>query len=673
MHVAPRPDRPTGERGRPIRTGRPDRPVIHPPSVALRVLMIGTVAAGLIAVILFRLWFLQILSGQQYVAQANDNRLRSITVVAPRGDIVDRRGRVLVDNRPGLAIGIRPMDVPVGHLGELCQKVGDVLHVPVNEVRQRLVDQSGLKTTPEGETPFEQLDAHTGASGFEMVVIKDDVKKRVVSYILEHKTAYPGVEVRQSYLREYPLGGVGAHFLGYLGEIDGPQLKEQRFKDYQAGDVIGKAGVEYTYDRWLRGRDGSMRVEVDAVGRPKKAVPGGEAEQVGDSLALTIDARVQQAAERAVQFGIGMARSTGNARADAGAAVVLDVRTGGVVALASYPSFNPGWFSGGISQRHLRMLNRDPLHPLNDRAYQGLYPVGSTFKAIDAVAALEEGVIVPGTHFSCDGTFTPPNLLKTSSRTTWHCWSYPEGHGSVDLLTALTVSCDVFFYNVGYDFYTRKGTELEDWAKRLGMGHPTGLDIPGEAGGVVPTPDWLKKTFHDPWSRIWGPGNSINLAIGQGYLLATPLQLAVAYSAIANGGMLVTPHLGSRIVDSTGKLVQKVDYPAPRNLDIAPQWLDVIRQGLHQAATSPMGTSSAVFGAYPVEVCGKTGTAEVFGKGDYSWYSSFAPYHDPRYVVVVMIEQGGHGGSAAAPAARHIYDSLFHLSAGAAHAAVHSD
>ena len=650
-----------GDRDRPIRTGRRDRPVVQLPSVAVRVLLLGALTIGLVSIIIFRLWFLQILSGQQYVAQANDNRLRTITVLAPRGTIVDRTGAVMVDNRPGLAVGIRPMDVPAGQLGRLMRRLALVLKMKPVEVRQAIVRHVGV--------PWGRVRDGAGLQ-YDFVTVKEDTPKRVVAYLLEHKQQYPGVEVRQNYLRDYPMGDLAAHYLGYLGEIDAKELKQPKFRGYQPGDVIGKSGVEYTYDRWLRGVDGARRVEVDAAGHPKDVVAGGTLPTPGDTLQLSVDAKVQRAAENAVQYGINVAHANQEYRADGGAAVVLDAKTGEVVASASYPAYNPDWFVGGLSVKHAKRLYRDKSTPLLNRVTQGLYPMGSTFKVVDSVAGLEEGVISPGTVYNCPGTYTPPNTLD---KAVWHCWSYPVGHGNVDLTQALVESCDVYFYNVGYDFYLRKGTELEDWAKRLGLGHLTGIDIPGEYAGLVPTPAWLKATGKTAIDKIWKPGNSINLAIGQGNLLATPLQAAVAYAAIANGGSVVTPHLGAKILDPSGKLVQRLPYPRPRKLPVSGQTIAVIQNALRLAASSPVGTSSTVFGNYPVPVAGKTGTAQVFGQADYAWYCSYAPANDPKYVVVVMIQQGGHGGTSAAPAARMIYDALFHVKSGQSTGTTHSD
>ena len=637
------------------------------PSVALRVLLLGAIAVGLIAIVVFRLWFLQILSAQQYVAQANDNRLRSVAVLAPRGAILDSTGKVLVDNRPGLSVGIRPMDVPAGQLDHLVKRLSLVLKMKPGDIRHALVRQVGV--------PWSQVRKGLGLQ-YDFVPVKDDTARGVVSYLLEHTASYPGVEVRQNYLRDYPLGDLGAHFLGQLGEISKDELSLPQFHGYKAGDVVGQAGVEETYDKWLRGVDGSVRVEVDASGRPKQVVSGGTLPQAGDNLQLSIDARVQRAAENAVNFGIDLAHENGKPRADGGAAVVLDAHTGAVVAMASEPTFDPKWFVGGISEKHWNAL-RIPTTPMLDRTIQGQYPMGSTFKVVDSIAGLENGVITPSTVYDCTGVYTPPH---TTGGAVWHCWAYPSAHGPLDLTQAIVQSCDVYFYNVGYDFYSQKGEGLEDWAKRLGLGRPTGVDLPGEVAGLVPTPEWkdaayTKKTDPTNWriDRLWKPGDSVNLAIGQGNLLATPMQAAVAYAAIANGGYLVTPHLGDRIVDAQGKLVRRLPYSRPRRLGISQDTLSTVQNALHEAATTPNGTSYMTFGGYKIPVAGKTGTAQVLGQDDYAWYCSYAPANDPRYVVVVMIQQGGHGGITAAPAARMIYDALFHVSGGQATGTARSD
>jgi len=643
-------------RERPIRTGRPDKPILRVPSVALRVALLVGLAVALVAVILFRLWFLQVLSGQQFEQQANDQRLRPVKVVAARGAILDRDGRVLVENRPGLSVGIRPMDVPEGALDTVISRLARVLKVSERRIKEKVRKTTGLTIA--------QLDVHEASGGYDLVIVDEGVSKRARSTILERNALFPGIELRDDYQRDYPEGELAAHVLGHLGEIDRDQLKQQRYKGYAAGDVIGQGGVEATYDRWLRGRDGLTKIEVDAMGRPKSGEPvaGGRLPESGDNLVLTIDTVVQKKAEEALRYGIELAHRDQQWRANGAAAVVMDARNGELLALASYPTFDPTIWSGGLSDKQWkkawkRLSDPKANQPLVSKAYQGVYAAGSTFKAIDAVAALEEGVIVPSTRYYCNGRYPPTGEIGEAH---WSCWT-PYGHGSPDLDAALAQSCDVYFYNIGYAFYNRPGTELADWAKRLGLGKTTGLDIPGEVAGRVPTPEWRQEYFEDEIDKIWKPGNSILLAIGQGDLEVTPVQMAVAYAAIANGGTVVQPHLGLKIVTSEGKLVRKIDAKS-KKLEMSPITLDAVRGGLRLAATQ--GTSAAVFNSYPVAVAGKTGTAEVYGKGDYAWYASYAPADDPQYVVVVLVEQGGHGGTAAAPATRMIYDALFGIDTG---------
>jgi penicillin-binding protein 2 len=636
-------------RERPIRTGRADRPLLPTPSIALRVAVLVGVALVLVAVILFRLWFLQILSAGRYVDQANDNRLRSLEIVAPRGAIIDRDGKVIVENRPGLAIGIRPMDVPEEDFEAVTDRLAKVLGMRPKRIRRELEEYGGYP--------------------YDLVILKEDVTRKVVGRVLERKDLFPGVEVQRTYLRSYPQGDLAAHLLGHLGEISAEQLKLPAYRGYAAGDVIGQGGVEAGYDRWLRGRDGVAKIEVDAYGRPKGSDPvGGRLPESGDTLMTTLDADVQKTAEKALRYGIGLAHANHDWAANGAAAVVLDVRNGEVLAMASYPSFDPEVYVGGLSPKEWAKLKKPSANqPLVSKAFQGLYAPGSTYKAIDAVAALEEGVISPYTRFYCNGRFPSSGEL---GKTHWNCW-LPGGHGHDNVTEALSESCDVFFYNVGYGFYRRPGSELAEWSVRLGLGRPTGLDIPGEAGGLVPTPEWRQEYFESEVDKIWKPGNSILMAIGQGDLQVTPLQMAVAYAAIANGGKVVQPHLALKTLSPQGKVTRKFVFDPRRDVDISSGTLEQVRKGLRMAAT--VGTSGPVFAGYPVEVAGKTGTAEVYGKGDYAWYASYAPYDDPKYAVVVMVEQGGHGGAVAAPAARMIYDALFDLDTGLSTGATGTD
>ena len=762
-------------RDRPIRTGRRDRPIIQLPSVALRVAVVIGVGVVMFGIVFFRLWFLQILSGQEFVAQANDNRLKSVTITAQRGNIVDRHGDVIVTTRGGQLVGIRLMDVPSGALeteldqlaphlkmkpGELRAAVTDYLKPSTMELQDVTVDGTAVSSqiasaTRSADDPatidirtsaplpgqpkvgsMAQLsglapDAYNGLftitavsdashfqvklsgdpgddakissdstvaekawvsylkwkdvvsgdiTGVNLIPLKQDVGKRIRTYLEEHTLDYPGVEVTDEYLRDYPQGDLAAHVLGHVGPISGDQLKTQHFKGYAGGDIVGYDGLEWTYDKWLRGRDGVAKVEVDAQGRPKAGavVPGGRMAETGDTLVTTIDAKVQEAAQKALVKGIDLAHADGEYDANGGAAVVLDVKSGDVLAMASYPTYNPKIWVGGISQKDYNrtFLRKSQNVPLFNRATQETKAVGSTFKPVTAIAGLEEGVITSATTQWCPGYYISPH---DTSHQKFYCWA-KSGHGTLDLIGAITQSCDVYFYHVGDLFYARPGQALEDWAKRLGFGSPTGIDIPFEASGRVPTPGW-KKTwpgFKTEIDRLWKPSDSMYLAVGQGNLEATPLQLAVSYAAVANGGKMVTPHLGLKIVDAAGQTVRSLEPPAPRKVDISQETLDAVRQGLFKAAHDPAGTSAPIFWNYKVDVSGKTGTAEVWDSGknrmvNYAWYASYAPSNDPKYAVVVMIEKGGHGATTAAPATRMIYDSLFHIDSGSFSGNVNGD
>ncbi len=604
-------------RDRPIRTGRRDRPIIQLPSVALRVAVIVGVAVVLFGIIFFRLWFLQILSGQEFVAQANDNRLKSVKVVAQRGDIVDRHGNVIVTNRGGQSVGIRLMDVPKGTLDQELAQLAPQLHLKQSDLRKSiiaylkpstftletveaggssneaavasakrvggtgavidvttsaampgrpkkgsLVDLTGL--APAGYNGLYAVKAVTDAShfrvtlsadpgadattsadslvtqkkwvsfltwpkvvdkeitGVDLIPLKEDINKDIRTYVEEHALSYPGVEVANEYLRDYPHGDLAAQVLGSVGPISATELESQHFKGYAGGDIVGHGGLEWTYDKWLRGRDGVAKVEVDAQGHPKAgaSVPGGRMAQTGDTLVTTLDNKVQSAAEEALRTGISLAHSNGEYDANGAAAVVLDVKTGAVLAMASYPTYDPSVFVGGISTKQYKQLfvRKSANYPQINRPIQETKAVGSTLKPITAVAGLEEGVINASTTTFCPGYYIAP---EDTAQTKFKCWAL-DGHGSLDLVGAITQSCDVYFYKVGNEFYLAKGQALEDWATRFGMGKVTGIDIPGEAPGRVPTPGWKQTYFKTAIDKLWKPSDSMYLAVGQGNLEATP-------------------------------------------------------------------------------------------------------------------------------------------------------
>ena len=601
------------------------RPTLTP-QLAVRVAIIGGIALVAFAVVFFRLWYLQVLSGDKYRAEANNNRIREIKVQAPRGEIVDREGRPLVDNRVGLAVKVTPNRLPkeVGERRQVYRRLGRAL-----DLRPRRVAR--------------EINTQLRAQPFSTATVKTDVSLAIVSYLLEHQEALPGVTVERVFLRQYPHEELGAHLFGYVGEVTAEQLKDERYRGVAMGDRVGQTGIEYQYDRFLRGRNGATRVQVDALGNLNLELDRRDPVQ-GRQLRLSIDLDVQRAGQQALASGTGK-----------GAFVVMDVNSGEIRALGSQPSFDPNIFSRVIRQRDLdRLEDEDNGNPLANRATQGLYPTGSTFKLVTATAALQGGLITP------DSTLFDGGSLEVGGVTFRNAGDV--SHGALAIRQALTVSSDVFFYRLGLEANgTGNGLLLQDWARRLGLGRRTGIDLPGENPGLVPTPRWRNRlNKQDPDERIWTPGDNINLAVGQGYLQANPLQLAVAYAAIANGGRVVVPRIGQRIEDAGGRALQELQAPAARRLDVKPEFRQAILDGLRGAASAEGGTSTSVFKGFPIPIAGKTGTAEKGdGRADQSWYVALAPYPSPKYVVAVTDEAGGFGAETAAPMARSILAELF--------------
>jgi penicillin-binding protein 2 len=598
------------------------RPTLTP-KLAFRIAVVGGVALVMFAVIFFRLWYLQVLSGDSYVAAAKDNRVRAIKVQAPRGEIVDRHGVPLVENRHSFSIKLSPDKLPAARADrhEVYQRLGKLLGLRPARLQRRV--ERDLRLLP-----------------YSKPTVKQDVGKNYIAYILERQDQFPGVEPESEFLRRYPEGMVGAHIFGQVGEVNPEQLKDQRYAGVSMGDRIGQAGIEAEYDRFLRGEDGAARVEVDALGKLTRTLNREQPRQ-GKQLRLSLDLNVQRVAQQALAGGTGK-----------GAFAVMNVQNGEVLALGSQPSFDPNVFTKPISKKKLDALGSDELgKPLFDRAIQGGYPTGSTFKLITATAALESGLITPSTPLSDPGVLEVGGIKFENAG--------HVAHGVLSLVPALTVSSDVFFYQLGRDM-NEKGMPLQLWANRLGIGRTTGIDLPGESPGRLPTPHWRNTWFKKKLTdRPWSVGDNINLSVGQGDLLANPLQMAVAYSAIANGGRVMRPRLGLRIEDATGRALQQLDAPTARRIKISAETRNAIMEGLHGAASAPGGTSTPVFEGFPIPIAGKTGTAERVGKPDQSWYVALAPYPNPRYVVAVTDEAGGFGADTAAPMTRRILAALF--------------
>ena len=597
------------------------RPTLTP-QLAFRVAVIGGVALVMFAIIFFRLWYLQVLSGDNYVAAARENRVREIKIEAPRGEIVDRHGVALVENRNSLSIKVTPDKLPEDPAAreEVYRRLAKLLHLNPRRLEKRV--EAELKALP-----------------FSKPTVKQDVDQRLVAYVLERQRDFPGVEPEREFLRRYPHGAVGAHLFGQVGEVSPQELKDQRFNGVSMGDRVGKAGIEAEYDRFLRGVNGAARVEVDALGNLTNTLRRNEPKQ-GSQLRLSVDLDVQEVAQQALASGTGK-----------GAFAVMDVDNGEVLALGSEPSFDPNIFTHPLSQKRLDALSSEALgKPLFNRAIQGGYPTGSTFKLVTATAALESGHITP------DTVLNDPGVLKVGDQEFKNAGD--AVNGPLALRQALTVSSDVFFYQLG-QYMDEKGMPLQKWGRRLGIGRKTGIDLPAEEPGRLPTPRWRDRWYKQGLTdRPWSVGDNINLSVGQGDLLANPLQMAVAYAAIANGGRVLRPRLGLRIEDASGRAIQQLDAPTARRLKISQANRDAILEGLHGAASAPGGTSTPVFAGFPIPIAGKTGTAEHIGRPDQSWYVALAPYPNPKYVVAVTDEAGGFGADTAAPMTRRILAAL---------------
>jgi penicillin-binding protein 2 len=652
------------------------------PQLALRVAIAASFALAMFAIIFFRLWFLQVLSGEQYLAEASQNRVRQVAIPASRGEIWDRNGAVLVASRRALAVQISPADLPVpiqamdrlvapARDRALYRRLAKVLDVSTKAANCKVAGQGVLRLAP---IPCD-IAQQQALLPYADVTVKTDVSKYVQYYLAERQDEFPGVNVEQVYLRNYPLGPVAAQLFGTVGPISASEVKQARNRGVSENAIIGQSGLEYYYDRYLRGQDGADRVQVDALGRftrdlsRRDPVPG-------HNLKLSLDVGVQKVGQTALQEAIDS-----NSPANGGAFVALNPDSGEVYAMGSLPTFNPNIFTRTISAAAYRQLNNPSSNfPLINRAIQSAGPTGSTFKPITATAALESGAWSVGDIFDDTGQFCISGQCRHNS-----------GHavdGSLDLVDALRVSSDDFFYNLGArtnaDPITHPhGGALQQWAHAYGIGQPTGIDLGGEVSGNLPSPLWRAHVDQleldcehgtGPYKgsgrhtscgiadgRPWSIGDNISLAVGQGDVQVTPLQLAVAYSAIANGGKIVRPHLGLDVENAAGTVLQRIDPPPTRRIDINPLYLETIRQGLHDAAQTPGGTSDDVFGNFPEQVYGKTGTAQYNGQQDYSWYACFVPATatSKPIAVVVTVEQGGFGAVAAAPVAREILSQWF--------------
>jgi penicillin-binding protein 2 len=591
--------------------------------LALRLALFGGFAVVLFGILFLRLWQLQVADGETYLAEAKNNRTRSFRTSAPRGKILDRNGEVLVANRTSLALQVNPRKLPSDPAERRAElsRLAALTHSTPKRLRRTMHEE--LKLAPAAP-----------------VTLRRDVGHYLVYYLQENQERFPGVEVQRVFVRAYPDDTLAAHILGNVGEISPEQLKDRRYRGLLPGDEIGQDGVEDTYDHYLRGQPGLTRIQVDALGEP---TPNGrlvdKAPAPGDNLKLSIDADVQAAGEAAMAE-----------RGLPGGFITMDVHTGEILALGSFPTFEPALFTRPLTQTQVDETIRNPAGPLTDRAIAGLYPTGSTFKLITALAALESG------NLEVNEAIEDPGVLVVGGQEFKNAGE--AANGTVSLITAMEVSSDVFFYTLGLRMWD--SGELQRWAHALGIGRPTGIDLPGAEEGLLPSQHWRNQLYKEGnTDRPWSAGDNIQLATGQGDLQTSPLQMAISYAALANGGTVVTPHVGLQVDDARGRVLKEFDPKPRRHIRIDPAYRAAIMEGLHDAAQNGSGTSFEVFGDFPIQVAGKTGTAQRPPHLDQSWYGVLAPYPDPRIVTFVTMEEGGFGAESAAPAARKILEAYF--------------
>jgi penicillin-binding protein 2 len=690
------------------------------PQLALRVAIIGGVAMVMFGVIFFRLWYLQVLSGEQYVHEADVNRVRDLPIPAPRGKILDREGRPIVTSRTTNAVQIVPPLLPpavskqvaayeknlapaetayrdaVGQLASLESSLAAQRAGPTAAQRRELHRLRRLAQAPQVPVPalphsaastrnlFNRLGRVIGLSArtidervvqgmtatpYANVTVKTDAGVGPLTVLAERQNEFPGVVQQPVSIRSYNYGEMAAQVLGHVDQVSPEELKMAAFRGVQQGTVVGQEGLEFYYDRYLRGRPGVQRVEVNASGYPVPKALTPTPPTAGHALKLTLDLGLQKESEKALVQGIENARA-GSKPAVAGAFTAIDPRNGEVLAIGSYPTFNPNRFAKPLTPGEYKELigGGAASGPLTDRAVNGAYPTGSTFKPITAMATLEAGIISPFEGLG-GGQCISVNIEQ-------FCNANHADFGAVGLVEALKVSSDTYFFEAG-ERANAHGGVIPRMAHELGLGQETGIDLPTELKGVVPDARWRQEDNAEELRcrrkrhvascgivsevRPWTVGDNMHLAVGQGDLLTNPLQMAVAYSTLANAfehggeGTVVRPHLGREIDESGGGLVQSLPTRPRRHVRLNYADLSLVMQGIHEAASQPGGTSADVWAGWDqtqLPVYGKTGTAERYGKEDQSWYMAYIADPKRPIVIAVTVEQGGFGAETAAPIAR---------------------
>ncbi|MDR3580988.1 MAG: penicillin-binding protein 2 [Oryzomonas sp.] len=584
-----------------------------------RILILSFVVGGIFFLLLLRLWHLQILNADDYRNMSENNRLRFVPVAASRGAILDRNGEVLVSNQPSFSLAVVPQEVT--NKDELLDRLAKLLGLDRAEMKER-------------------WEKGKGRAKYYPIILASNINRDQVEIVEENHLRLQGVEIEMKPVREYASGVLAAHLLGYIGEISEDELSTKGFEEYNPGDYLGKNGIERSWEKELHGIDGGRQLEVDARGRVLRTISESYP-TVGNSVVLTINAKLQKVAEDA--FGD-----------QAGAAVAMDVNTGEVLAFVSKPGFDPALFSGKMPADTWKEYLEDKRHPLENKALTGQYPPGSTFKIITALAGLEDGKIDEKTTVNCNGSYE----LGTSI---FNCWNR-HGHGVTNLKKALRESCDVYFYQLG----ERLGVDrIAAMAKRFMLGAPMGIGLAHEKGGMIPTSEWKMKRF----AKRWFHGETLPVAIGQGYVLMTPIQLASMIATVANEGTVYRPFLVKRIIDADGKPLKEFKPEAMGTTGISAEKFRLVKQGLFAVVNEPGGTGGAAR-LSDVHVAGKTGSSQVvklrdskqatpYQYRDHALFVAFAPYEKPEIAVAVVVEHGEHGGSAAGPIAGRMLRAWF--------------
>lgn len=587
-----------------------------------RTFMLAIAVAVLFFLLLLRLWYLQIVKVDDYRAMSENNRLRFLPVAASRGALMDRNGTIMVNNRPSFSLSIIP------------QEVKDV---------EGMLDRLAMLLKLDRAELLERWEKSKGRARYYPVVIAINISREQVEIVEENRLRLPGVEVSVKPIREYAFQNSAAHLLGYIGEISDKELDAPAYSDYNPGDYIGKNGIEKAWEKELHGSDGGRQLEVDSRGRVLRVLSE-SSPAVGNSLVLTVDSRLQRTAEQA--FG-----------GQAGAAVVMNVNNGEVLAFVSSPTFDPSLFAGRIPVDIWKGYLQDKRHPLENKALAGQYPPGSTFKMLTALAGLEAGLINESTSVHCDGAYE-------MGGSKFRCWSR-SGHGSVNLRKSLKESCDVYYYQLGEKLGVDR---IAAMAERFMLGRELGIGLQNEKKGLIPTSAWKLKRF----GKKWFPGETLPVAIGQGYLLMTPIQLASMVATVANEGTIYRPHLVKKVVDPDGKTIKEFAPETLGTTGIAPASFKKVKQGLYAVVNDPGGTGANAR-LWDVKVAGKTGTSQVVKLGedrkkarkyehmDHGLFVAFAPYDKPEIAVAVVVEHGGGGGAVAAPIAGKILRNYFDL------------